>query len=118
MELWAINSLDTSWRQITTMLTSPDKRKRVSAMGDFGAASAIVATDTVSATATCVVVTLSLDLFELQAKVKWVKAGRRMIEGWVRKVLRMPRCQTEATPSRSPGRSMKAMVAAAMCASF
>ena len=94
-------SLKTSWRQITTIPTSPDKRKRVSAMGEISAASAFVATDTVSATATSVVVTLSLDLFELQAKVKWVKAGRRMVEGWARKVLRMPRCQTEAIPIRN-----------------
>ena len=110
-----MNSLKTSWRQITTIPTSPDKRKRVSAIGDF---STIVATDTTTAMATIVVVVFSLDLFELQAKVKWVKAGRRMTEGWVRKVLRMPLCQAEAAPSRSPGRSMKAMVAAAICASF
>ena len=31
--------------------------------------------------------------FLLAAKVKWVKAGMRRLEEWVRKVLRMPACQ-------------------------
>ena len=51
-------------------------------------------------------------------QVKWVKAGRRMVEGWVREVLRTPRWETEAMPRRSPGRSMKVIVAAATCALF
>ena len=40
--------------------------------------------------------------------MKWINAGRRMVEGWVR---RMPCCQTEAMFRRSSGRSMKAIVA-------
>ena len=53
--------------------------------------------------------------FVLEAKVKWVKAGMRMMEGWVRKDLRMPRCQQETRPSSRPGRKMVANVVAITC---
>ena len=44
--------------------------------------------------------------FVLEAKVKWVKVGKRTMEGWEMTVLRMPRCQQEARPSSKPGRKM------------
>ena len=49
--------------------------------------------------------------FVLEAKVKWVNAGMRMMEGWVRKVLRMPGCQQETRPRSNPGRKMVAKIA-------
>ena len=50
--------------------------------------------------------------FVLEAKVKWVKTGISMMEGWAMKVLRMPRCQHEAMPSSKPGRNIVADVIA------
>ena len=42
--------------------------------------------------------------FELETKVKWVKTGRRKMEGWARKVFRIPRCQQASRLMRKPGR--------------
>ena len=42
--------------------------------------------------------------FELEAKVKWEKTGRRKTDGWARKVLRIPLCQQANRPTRKPGR--------------
>ena len=53
--------------------------------------------------------------FLLEAKVKWVKAGKRTMEGWEMMVLRMPRCQQETRPSSKPGRNVVAKVVAVNC---
>ena len=55
---------------------------------------------------------LLLHHFVLEAKVKWVKVGKRTMEGWEMTVLRMPRCQQETTPSSKPGRNIVAKIIA------
>ena len=55
---------------------------------------------------------LVLHHFELEANVKWVKTGRRRMEGWARKVLKMPRCQQEARLSSKPGRNVVVKIVA------
>ena len=58
---------------------------------------------------------LLLHHFVLEAKVKWVKVGKRTMEGWEMTVLRMPRCQQETRPSSKPGRNIVAKIVASTC---
>ena len=48
----------------------------------------------------------------LLEKVKKVKAGMKIMDGWAMTVLMMSLCQQEARPSSKPGRNIVVIVAA------